>query len=141
MVSNEGHAQPVSQCVVGGDSTGVVSVDGRGGCCVGACVSPRRARARVSEQMVCREQQQARGQTTREQRETVQVHHEQLVSGGSRPGGQAGRGWYLFETRSDGGIASLAYRRAGTSWAKQMDVCVKMDIQCYCKRKCVRGGL
>jgi len=119
----------------------VVSVDGRGWCCVGACVSPRRARARVSEQMVCREQQQARGQTTREQRETVQVHHEQLVSGGSRPGGQAGRGWYLFETRSDGGIASLAYRRAGTSWAKQMDVCVKMDIQCYCKRKCVRGGL
>lgn len=94
----------------------VVSVDGREWCCVGACVSPRRARARVSEQMVCREQQQARGQTTREQRETVQVHHEQLVSGGSRPGGQAGRGWYLFETRSDGGIASLAYRRAGTSW-------------------------
>ena len=50
----------------------VVSVDGRGWCCVGACVSPRRARARVSEQRFsCREQQRARRQHGNE-RETAQ---------------------------------------------------------------------
>jgi len=41
---------------------------------------------------------------------------EQLVSGGSRPGGQAGRGWYLFETRSDVGSTGAKNRlrkRAG----------------------------
>jgi hypothetical protein len=40
----------------------------------------------------------------------VQVCHEQLVSGGSRPGGKAGRGWYLFETRSDVGSTGARSR-------------------------------
>jgi hypothetical protein len=37
-------------------------------------------------------------------------------------------GWYLFETRSDGGIASLAYRRAGTSWDE-----LGQAIGCLCE--------
>lgn len=59
--------------------------------------------------------QRARGQHGR-LRETVQVCHEQRVSGGSRQGEQTARGWYLFETRSDvgsTGARSRLRKRAG----------------------------
>lgn len=85
--------------------------------CVRACVFPRTTgSARVSRRWVAESKRAAR------ERETVQVCHEQRVSGGSRPGEQTGRDWYLSETRSDvgsTGARSRLRRRAGQANLKR----------------------
>ena len=103
-------------------------------CCVGACVSPRRARARVSQQWVAKSSKQEGN--TEATRNGASEPRAACLSG-SRPGGQAGRGWYLFETRSDGGMRRLRIDELGQ--AKRC-LCEEMEIQYYCKRQYGRGG-